>query len=341
MYTLKNVLFTNYSSTGRDTCLSKPETKPQTQPKTQTMHVLVECFANTVDDEEIEAVQETLDLFKDRFDIDSLEINGWPIVLFAVRHCQKHIVKLLIEAGGKVDQIATSGPTAGCSPLLLAARHGNIEMVDMLIKLGAKLQHKQAITVAIAYEHCALAMLLCGHFTSGRLEITNKRTFDGSPIGDAVMSRDIDFINTLLVANCREDDFNDSYVRGDHPLVYAAREGYLDCVQALLQGGISPDSATVSHKGGDQTCTALAAAAHLGRVDIVKALLVAGARKQASLVSMIAKARGDVRICQMIQATKEFDAREENYAQTLEIVLDDMAPVVKKKKPNRRTNKKR
>ncbi|PSC77021.1 Ankyrin repeat domain-containing 39 [Micractinium conductrix] len=89
----------------------------------------------------------------------------------------------------------------------------------------------------------------------------------------AAQSGDFFRLKSLITRNpaaVHDDGYGGS--SGYTPVIYAARQGHVDCVELLLACGAAPDAATAA--GG---ATALQRAAYMGHLRVVQLLLDAGA----------------------------------------------------------------
>eukprot|EP00808_Paulinella_micropora_P006098 g54743.t1 len=158
---------------------------------------------------------------------------GWMALQLAVDHAKPELVRLLLRHGAEVNHAAPNGATA----LMLAARRGCLPVLDMLLKAGAKLDATSdngwtaVMFAAFAGKADALSMLLAA---------------------DPAM------------VNTPDRD-------GATPLIIAAENGRLDAVQTLLDA-----KAALGQQAHDGTC-AVSCAAHAGHVEVVQLLLARGA----------------------------------------------------------------
>ncbi len=64
-------------------------------------------------------------------------LEGWTILMIAARHGDKEIIRILVENGADIRAVATSGLCEGMNALTIAARYGDKEKIDTLIECGA------------------------------------------------------------------------------------------------------------------------------------------------------------------------------------------------------------
>jgi ankyrin repeat protein len=77
------------------------------------------------------------------------------------------------------------------------------------------------------------------------------------------------------MVNCTNDNCSDDDIRRSTPLTYAARDGHVEVVQVLLEGGAKVDRADI------YSSTALHTAAWYGRLEVCRLLLDWGAKVDA------------------------------------------------------------
>jgi ankyrin repeat protein len=157
-------------------------------------------------------------------------------------------VKEALEEGAKVNTVDDEGYT----PLVLACGRGDLEMVELLIEHGAKLNHmshgNNVLTVAAAsgqrhvYEYLR-------PLVSAKIRAT---------------ASDADLSEGEMLRARRDDPRVDEFVM-------AAARGKLDEIKSALEDGANPN---VFNSNGQ---TALQYAAYYGHLPVVEALLTAGA----------------------------------------------------------------
>jgi len=129
-----------------------------------------------------------------------------------------NMVRMLLEAGANPDTANADGQT----PLMLAAGIGAVEVAKLLLEAGANVNPTEewrgqtALMWAAAYGHGAMTRLLIEH--GANVEGRAASTDWGSQITG-------------------EPRAQYRPVGGLTPLLYAARGGCIDCIEALLQAG--------------------------------------------------------------------------------------------------------
>ena len=162
------------------------------------------------------------------------------------------VLKLLLKAGANVESPNAEGQTA----LMAVARTGNIEAAKLLLSKGANVNAKEqwggqtALMWASAQSQAEMAKLLIKH----RADVNARATV-----------RDW---QRRVTAEGRPKDMNRA---GLTPLLYAAREGCIECAKHLLAGG-----ADINLPDPDNTSPLLLSTLNL-RWDFAKYLIGAGA----------------------------------------------------------------
>jgi ankyrin repeat protein len=166
--------------------------------------------------------------------------QGTTALMVAARDLEK--VKLLIERGADVN----SRTATGITPLMIAARYrGNVEVVRLLLKKGARPNADQGV------------------------EVRN----EASALFFAVMAGDLEMARTLLDAGARIGDrMKILGVFHTRPLTYATFEGDVAMVEYLISKGANPND--VDNDG----ISALGAAVINNHAGVVQALIARGAQ---------------------------------------------------------------
>lgn len=152
---------------------------------------------------------------------------------YAVWQKYYEAAQLLLTRGGDVN--ATD--ECGYSPLHLSAEHGYVEFVRLLLKSGAKVDHRpetneefpktthcdEPLRLAIRNKHLDIARLLLEHGAD-----PNKRYFFGAEIN---LVSDLDFLELLLTFGANPDSRDRS---GLTPLMKAVRQPNVSLVFHLV-----------------------------------------------------------------------------------------------------------
>jgi ankyrin repeat protein len=134
------------------------------------------------------------------------------------------VLEALLDAGADVDSTNADGQTA----LMVVARGGNTEAAELLIDRGANVNAREqrkgqtALMWAVAQSHPAMAKLLLDHGA----EVDARST--------------VNEWERMVTAEPRQKNL---YSGGFTPLLYAARQGCLECAGLLLDAGAKVDLA--------------------------------------------------------------------------------------------------
>jgi hypothetical protein len=171
---------------------------------------------------------------------DSKTAAGTTALMLAARDPEK--VKLLVERGADVNARAATGIT----PLMVAAQYnGNVEVVRLLLKKGAKANADKGVEVR----------------------------YNASALFYAMMAGDAQMVRTLVDAGADINDRMKLIGRFTNSLmIYAVSAGSTAIVEYLISKGANPNEMD------DDKISVLAWATISNRVDTVQALLARGAQ---------------------------------------------------------------
>lgn len=151
--------------------------------------------------------------------------------LAAAIHGRKlDLVTKLLEHGARIDTVYK-----GETPLLLAVKQGDPNVVDRL------LEHKADIKARTALGSCVLSEAIFWndsdmalHLLRKNVPIDHVNSVGWTPLTVAVMQRDTKLVKALLL---REAQANTLDAQGTTPLIMAVRGNELDIVKCLLESG--------------------------------------------------------------------------------------------------------
>ena len=172
--------------------INKGKARPQTKRKFGLVSpLIVSCAYGNVDMVDLMLSQRSIDM--------NLRIPGGETAMhFAAREGYAVIVSKLIEKGAVVDIADDFGNT----PLLLAVKHGHIDLVNMFINQGVRME---------------------------------QRNLEGHDIWQYAIDRDDDeMLETVLIATQEMSDL------GRQPLCVAASPGKLDKIDFLIRMELDP-----------------------------------------------------------------------------------------------------
>jgi ankyrin repeat protein len=191
-------------------------------------------------------------LIRAKADVSGANDYGSTPMMQAATVADPVILKALLKAGADVESPNPEGQTA----LMVVARTGNLEAAKLLLSHGAKVNAKEqwggqsALMWAAAQHQPEMAKLLIDH---------------GASVNDRGAVRDW---QRRVTAEGRPKNMNHG---GFTPLLYAAREGCIECAKYLLKG-----KADINLPDPDGTTPLILALMNM-RFDLAAFLISAGA----------------------------------------------------------------
>jgi ankyrin repeat protein len=200
--------------------------------------------------------------------------EGYVLLCDAIKCRHTEVVKVLLTFGSEVNNKSKESTE---TPLHFAAKNGDIQIVDMLLKRGARINAKNydghtPLHIAITHNKMEITELLVNQ--GAAVNATNN---DGiTPLHQALETCSEDIINLLLsrVANVNARDGD-----GRTYIHIAAVRGILQIGNHLLKNGAYVDSAYTSYV--QKGFTPLFLAVVNGHEKVVKLLLERGANIEA------------------------------------------------------------
>jgi ankyrin repeat protein len=166
--------------------------------------------------------------------------------------------------------VGVGGQSAGDTPLVAAARNGDLQAVRALIAGRVNVnEHARDGSTAILWAAYHSNLEMARALIAAGAAVNTPNHYGITPLLQASRSGDAPLIAALLKAGA---DPAATHPDGETPLMAASRTGRMDAVRLLLVAG-----ANVNAADAYQQETALMWAAAEGHVDVVKALLEAGA----------------------------------------------------------------
>jgi ankyrin repeat protein len=252
-------------------------------------------------------------------------------LMLATEHGCRQVVSLLLQAGAGVEHACKClgrfpiNPTA----LVRAAEHGYDTIVGLLLEAGAQLRaHAFAIALEKGHQNVLAELMLVGEdgFDHDDQDDRDEAKLDREDLEVRYPSferkDDDEGYNTLRLAAGRGDaatveqllstDSNTLQLRlgQEHPLLDGIRSKDLRTVQLLTAASVSKPAANLQRKqslldfGGVFGMTPIILSARLGRLDMVKVLLEAGAdpngidswKRRTALIEATRQGRYDIAI---------------------------------------------
>jgi ankyrin repeat protein len=196
-----------------------------------------------------------LALIKDKADVNAAESDGTTPLHYAVYHDDVVLVDGLLKAGAK----ASVANKFGSTPLLEAAVRGNPAVIEKLVKAGADVNvgnadGQTALLILARTSNVEAAKLLISH--GANVNVT-EHWHDQTPLIWAAAESQPAMVKLLLDHGAKVDAHSllNHWTRmvtaepraqmrevgGLTPLLYAARQGCLECVKLLLGAHADPN----------------------------------------------------------------------------------------------------
>ena len=172
------------------------------------------------------------------------------------------------------------------TPLIIAARNGNLESVKILLRYKADIEARGTLKVYTGEvgEGCTplLAATLAGHLDVVELLIERKAEVDGRTLTVSTPLRAAAFNGRLDIVSCLVEHGADVNARddgGNTPLMATCYNGHMNVATYLVEHGAK------IHLQDEDGDTCLHHAAEGGNVEVVSKLLVVGAKENPDYVN--------------------------------------------------------
>jgi len=186
----------------------------------------------------------------------------------AVWHSNTELVKFILS----LDKVnINSKDKVGRTPLHYAARNGNLEIVELLIKYGAKVSSSSITNEEPLHEAVYKGHLEVAKFLLDKGAKVNSGSYRGYPIHMAIDKGDYDMLVMLIKEGADVNAKMSEKLFSLRPLHIAAMKGFLKIAKLLLNKGAEVDVEDLVNK------TPLYYALMNGHTEMVKLLLRYGA----------------------------------------------------------------
>ncbi|KAF8973449.1 hypothetical protein BGZ46_009844 [Entomortierella lignicola] len=165
--------------------------------------------------------------------------------------CMEGDLELATRIASKFEspvELCEVEPSSGYTPLMMAARHGHVEIVEALIRLGHDSHElsrdpskNNILHIAAEHGHQAIFEVYATTFPRS-VEMSNKQGW--TPLTAAARYGAFSMVEILLHLGA---DLNHRDEEGSTPLHHAAAYGHLQTITLLIEKG---SSATIKNNGG-------------------------------------------------------------------------------------------
>lgn len=208
-------------------------------------------------------------LIKSGSNLDTLESNGYNLLMKSAMSGKINELRLLIDAGAALDLQSKHGDTA----LSLASSHNHPEAVTLLIKAGSPQDYrdKNRNTALFLAYHKGHLNVVKAFIAAGVDKTTVLDALARIVISNPTSLDQIEIVK-LLIQECNKEDLEIVNNQGDTFLMRASSSGSLEKVKLLIEAGVDLNK----HNAINWT-TALMQAAGNNRLDTLKYLMERGA----------------------------------------------------------------
>uniref|UniRef100_A0A7M4ES03 Death-associated protein kinase 1 n=1 Tax=Crocodylus porosus TaxID=8502 RepID=A0A7M4ES03_CROPO len=225
---------------------------------------VMKAIIHAINDDNVPGLQHLLGSLAN-YDVNQPNKHGTPPLLIAAGCGNIQMLQLLIKRGSRIDV----QDKAGSNAIYWASRHGHVETLKFLHEKKCPLDVKDksgetALHVAARYGHVDVVQYLCSIGSNPDFQDKEEET----PLHCAAWHGYYPVAKALCEAGC---NVNIKNKEGETPLLTASARGYHDIVECLAERGADLDA---TDKYGR---TPLHLAANNGILDVVRFLCVTGA----------------------------------------------------------------
>ncbi|PNJ71575.1 DAPK1 isoform 8 [Pongo abelii] len=191
---------------------------------------VMKAIIHAINDDNVPGLQHLLGSLSN-YDVNQPNKHGTPPLLIAAGCGNIQILQLLIKRGSRIDVQDKGGSNA----IYWAARHGHVDTLKFLNENKCPLDVKDksgetALHVAARYGHADVAQLLCSFGSNPDIQDKEEET----PLHCAAWHRYYSVAKALCEAGC---NVNIKNREGETPLLTASARGYHDIVECLAEHG--------------------------------------------------------------------------------------------------------
>uniref|UniRef100_A0A2I3N2W0 Death associated protein kinase 1 n=1 Tax=Papio anubis TaxID=9555 RepID=A0A2I3N2W0_PAPAN len=191
---------------------------------------VMKAIIHAINDDNVPGLQHLLGSLSN-YDVNQPNKHGTPPLLIAAGCGNIQILQLLIKRGSRID-IQDKG---GSNAIYWAARHGHVDTLKFLNENKCPLDVKDksgetALHVAARYGHADVAQLLCSFSSNPNIQDKEEET----PLHCAAWHGYYSVAKALCEAGC---NVNIKNREGETPLLTASARGYHDIVECLAEHG--------------------------------------------------------------------------------------------------------
>uniref|UniRef100_A0A2K6M5A7 Death-associated protein kinase 1 n=1 Tax=Rhinopithecus bieti TaxID=61621 RepID=A0A2K6M5A7_RHIBE len=191
---------------------------------------VMKAIIHAINDDNVPGLQHLLGSLSN-YDVNQPNKHGTPPLLIAAGCGNIQILQLLIKRGSRIDVQDKGGSNA----IYWAARHGHVDTLKFLNENKCPLDVKDksgetALHVAARYGHADVAQLLCSFGSNPNIQDKEEET----PLHCAGWHGYYSVAKALCEAGC---NVNIKNREGETPLLTASARGYHDIVECLAEHG--------------------------------------------------------------------------------------------------------
>ena len=237
-------------------------------------------MSNLIDQASKGDLKAVRDLIDTGVNVDVQDKQGRSALMLSSKNGYLEIVKILVNVGAALNLQGNEMSYGGNTALMYACRNGHLEIVKTLTGSGAALNLQGSEWGRQGYT--ALMYASC---MSGRQKIVKTLTDAGADVNikgeyertALILASEKGYPEIVKVLVDTEADLNIRNTFGQTALMRASREGHLEIVKTLIQAGADLNLRGQAQGTIEEGWTALIHASRVGHLEVVKCLVDAGA----------------------------------------------------------------